>query len=111
MNSELVDLFFDLDIRVGKIIKVEDFEEAIKPAYKLEIDFGEAIGLKKSSAQITNYPKEDLLDRKVISVINLGEKQVGPFISQCLVLGSITKNNEVLLLSPSPNAELGEKIS
>ena len=111
MNSELVDLFFDLDIRVGKIIKVEDFEEAIKPAYKLEIDFGEAIGLKKSSAQITNYPKEDLLDRKVISVINLGEKQVGPFISQCLVLGSITKNNEVLLLSPEANAELGEKIS
>ena len=111
MNSELVDLFFDLDIRVGKIIKVEDFEEAIKPAYKLEIDFGEAIGLKKSSAQITNYPKEDLLDRKVISIINLGEKQVGPFISQCLVLGSITKNNEVLLLSPEPNAELGEKIS
>ena len=111
MNSELVDLFFDLDIRVGKIIKVEDFEEAIKPAYKLEIDFGEAIGLKKSSAQITNYPKKDLLDRKVISVINLGDKQVGPFISQCLVLGSITKNNEVLLLSPEPNAELGEKIS
>jgi tRNA-binding protein len=111
MNSELVNLFFDLDIRVGKIIKVEDFEEAIKPAYKLEIDFGEAIGVKKSSAQITNYSKEDLLDRKVISVINLGEKQVGPFISQCLVLGSITKNNEVLLLSPEPNAELGEKIS
>jgi len=111
MNSKLVNLFFDLDIRVGKIIKVEDFKEAIKPAYKLEIDFGEAIGLKKSSAQITNYSKEDLLDRKVISVINLGEKQVGPFISQCLVLGSITKNNEVLLLSPEPNAELGEKIS
>ena len=111
MNSELVNLFFDLDIRVGKIIKVEDFEEAIKPAYKLEIDFGEAIGVKKSSAQITKYSKEDLLDRKVISVINLGEKQVGPFISQCLVLGSITKNNEVLLLSPEPNAELGEKIS
>lgn len=111
MNSELVNLFFDLDIRVGKIIKIEDFKEAIKPAYKLEIDFGEAIGLKKSSAQITNYPKEELLDRKVISVINLGEKQVGPFISQCLVLGSITKNNEVLLLSPEPNAELGEKIS
>jgi len=111
MNSELVNLFFDLDIRVGKIIKVEDFEEAIKPAYKLEIDFGEAIGVKKSSAQITNYSKDDLLDRKVISVINLGEKQVGPFISQCLVLGSITKNNEVLLLSPEPNAELGEKIS
>ena len=111
MNSELVNLFFDLDIRVGKIIKVEDFEEAIKPAYKLEIDFGETIGVKKSSAQITNYSKEDLLDRKVISVINLGEKQVGPFISQCLVLGSITKNNEVLLLSPEPNAELGEKIS
>jgi tRNA-binding protein len=111
MNSELVNLFFDLDIRVGKIIKVEDFEEAIKPAYKLEIDFGEAIGLKKSSAQITNYSKKDLLDRKVISVVNLGEKQVGPFISQCLVLGSITKNNEVLLLSPEPNAELGEKIS
>lgn len=111
MNSELVNLFFDLDIRVGKIIKVEDFEEAIKPAYKLEIDFGEAVGVKKSSAQITNYSKEDLLDRKVICVINLGEKQVGPFISQCLVLGSITKNNEVLLLSPEPNAELGEKIS
>jgi tRNA-binding protein len=111
MNSELVNLFFDLDIRVGKIIKVEDFKEAIKPAYKLEIDFGKAIGVKKSSAQITNYSKEDLLDRKVISVVNLGEKQVGPFISQCLVLGSITKNNDVLLLSPEPNADLGEKIS
>ena len=111
MNSENVSLFSKLDIRVGEITKAEIFEEAIKPAYILTIDFGEKIGLKKTSAQITNYELETLQNKKCIAVINLGEKQIGPIMSQCLVLGSISNNGDVLLLSPENQAELGDKIS
>tara|TARA_B100000927_G_C16307664_1_gene406128 strand:- start:209 stop:544 length:336 start_codon:yes stop_codon:yes gene_type:complete len=111
MESDKSKNFFELDIRVGKIIKAEVFEEAIKPAYKLNIDFGKEIGIKKTSAQITNYEIDELYKKLCIAVINLGNKQIGPFISECLILGSITENGDVLLIQPSSNAKLGDRIS
>jgi len=111
MNNENIDLFNKLDIRVGKIVKAEVFEEARKPAYILTIDFGEEIGIKKTSAQITNYQLDELVGVRCIGVINLGDKQIGPIISQCLILGSINDNGDVLLLQPSPEADLGDKVS
>ena len=111
MESDKSTNFFELDIRVGKILTAEKFEEAIKPAYKLKIDFGNDIGIKKTSAQITNYEIKDLFNQLCVAVVNLGDKQIGPFISECLVLGSISENGYVLLLKPSNEAELGDKIS
>tara|TARA_B100000886_G_scaffold265233_1_gene189661 strand:+ start:421 stop:756 length:336 start_codon:yes stop_codon:yes gene_type:complete len=111
MNSENFSLFSKLDIRVGKIINAEIFKQAIQPAYILTIDFGQDIGLKKTSAQITNYELQSLTNKKCIAVINLGEKQIGPIMSQCLILGSIKSNGDVLLLSPEDSAQLGDKIA
>ncbi|MCL4371743.1 tRNA-binding protein [Candidatus Marsarchaeota archaeon] len=101
--------FEKVDMRVGIIIKVEDFPEAKKPAYKLTIDFGEGIGIKRSSAQITNYRKEDLIGRKVVAVANFPPKQVANFISEVLVLGAITSGG-VKLLSIYPDAPPGSRI-
>ena len=106
-----VENFANLDIRVGQILSAEVFEEAKKPAYILNIDFGNDIGIKKTSAQITNYQLDELIGVRCIGVINLGDKQIGPIISQCLILGSINDNGDVLLLQPSPEAELGDKVS
>ena len=106
-----VENFANLDIRVGQILSAEVFEEAKKPAYILKIDFGNDIGIKKTSAQITNYQLDDLVGVRCIGVINLGDKQIGPIISQCLILGSINENGDVLLLQPSPEADLGDKVS
>ena len=103
--------FIELDIRVGKIISAEEFEEINKPSYLLNIDFGEEIGIKKTSAQITNYPLESLINKKCIAVINLGDKQIGSIMSQCLILGSIDKNGKVLLLNPDESSSLGDKVS
>ena len=111
MENENINLFSKLDIRVGKIVSAEEFKEANKPAYILTIDFGLNIGIKKTSAQVTNYTLKELEDKKCIAVINLGDKQIGPIMSQCLVLGSITSNGDVLLLNPDKNAKLGDKIS
>ena len=111
MENENINLFSKLDIRVGKIVSAEKFKEAIKPAYILTIDFGLDIGVKKTSAQVTNYTLKELENKKCIAVINLGDKQIGPIMSQCLVLGSITSNGDVLLLNPDKNAKLGDKIS
>tara|TARA_E500000331_G_scaffold329325_1_gene349840 strand:- start:184 stop:519 length:336 start_codon:yes stop_codon:yes gene_type:complete len=111
MESDKSTNFFELDIRVGKIINAEIFEEAKKPAYKLTIDFGDLIGTKKTSAQLTNYKLDELKEKLCIAVINLGNKQIGPFMSECLVLGSISENGDVLLLQPSVKAELGDKVS
>tara|TARA_B100001248_G_scaffold50585_1_gene32732 strand:+ start:1863 stop:2198 length:336 start_codon:yes stop_codon:yes gene_type:complete len=111
MNSENFTLFSKLDIRVGKIIDAEIFKQAIKPAYILTIDFGQDIGLKKTSAQITNYELQSLSNKKCIAVINLGEKQIGPIMSQCLILGSIKSNGDVLLLSPEDGSEIGDRIA
>ncbi|MBN76436.1 MAG: tRNA-binding protein [Saprospiraceae bacterium] len=106
-----VENFANLDIRVGQILSAEVFEEAKKPAYILKIDFGNDIGVKKTSAQITNYQLDELIGVRCIGVINLGDKQIGPIISQCLILGSINDNGDVLLLQPSPEADLGDKVS
>ena len=106
-----VENFANLDIRVGQILSAEVFEEAKKPAYILKIDFGNDIGVKKTSAQITNYQLDELIGVRCIGVINLGDIQIGPIISQCLILGSINDNGDVLLLQPSPEADLGDKVS
>ncbi len=103
--------FEEVDIRVGRIIKVEDFLEARKPAYKLLIDFGPEIGVKKSSAQITkNYTKEDLLHKEVLGVVNFSPKQIGPFVSEVLTLGLADDNDGVVLISPDKDVALGNKM-
>lgn len=109
MSTTTLDDFSKLDIRVGTIISVDDFPEARKPAYKLTIDFGEA-GIKKSSAQITNlYSKEDLLNKQIVAVINFPPKQIGPFVSECLVLGVYNKDG-VVLLQPDKSVVNGEQV-
>jgi tRNA-binding protein len=102
--------FARVDMRVGRIVAVEDFPEARKPAWKLTVDFGPEIGQRRSSAQITNYAREELVDRRVIAVVNFPDKQIGPFISQCLVLGTYDPNGAVLLLGPAPGAMIGDPV-
>ena len=106
-----VEKFANLDIRVGEILSAEVFEEAKKPAYILKIDFGNYIGIKKTSAQITNYDTSELIGFKCIGIVNLGDKQIGPIISQCLILGSTDSNGDVLLLKPSEGSMIGDKVS
>ena len=91
--------FSSVDIRLGRITEVLSFPEARKPAYKLTIDFGPEIGVKKSSAQITeHYSKDDLLGRLILCVVNFAPKQIGPFISECLTLGVADREGKVVLL-------------
>lgn len=103
--------FEKVDIRVGKIIRVEDFPEARKPAYKLAIDFGNEVGIKKSSAQIVDlYNKEDLLGSLVLGVVNFPPKQIGPFVSECLTLGVPDEQRRVVLVRPDKDSPLGSKL-
>lgn len=105
------DDFAKLDIRTGTIIEVNDFPEARKPAWKLTIDFGAAIGIKRSSAQITtHYSKEQLLKRQIIAVVNFPPKRIAGFISECLVLGVYDENNDVILLQPERTTTNGQQI-
>jgi tRNA-binding protein len=101
--------FERVDMRVGRIVAVEEFPEARRAAWKLRVDFGEEIGVRRSSAQITNYPAEELEGRLVIGVVNFPPKQIGPVRSECLVLGTYT-DGLVLLLSPEPGARLGDRV-
>jgi tRNA-binding protein len=102
--------FEKIDMRVGTITEVQDFTAARKLAYQLTIDFGE-LGIKKSSAQITDrYKKEDLAGKQVIAVVNFPVKQIANFFSECLVLGVYNENNEVVLLQPSLQVKNGCKI-
>lgn len=99
------------DMRVGTIIDVNDFPEARKPAYQLTIDFGAEIGIRKSSAQITKrYKKEDLLNRQIVAVVNFPKKQIGKFMSECLVLGAVGEEGDVILLAPDFKIENGLRI-
>lgn len=102
--------FEKIDLRVGTVVEVEDFPEARKPAFKLKIDFGDEIGLKNASAQITDhYSREDLLGKQVICVINFPPKQIGPFISECLVTGLYKDNGSVVLAIPDKEVGNGAK--
>ena len=99
-------------MRVGKILSVEDFPKEKKHAYKLTIDFGEEIGIKRSSAQITKlYTKEELIGMLIIAVVNFPPRQIADFISEVLVLGIENENAEVVLLKPERNVIAGTRIS
>ncbi|MFE3869406.1 tRNA-binding protein [Flavobacterium sp. LS2P90] len=103
--------FEKVEMRVGTILEVNDFPEARKPAYQLTIDFGSAIGIRKTSAQITKrYLKKDLLNRQIVAVVNFPKKQIGKFMSECLVLGAVGEEGDVILLAPDFNIENGLRI-
>ena len=103
--------FEAVDMRVGRVSAVEDFPEARKPAWKLTIDFGAEIGELRSSAQITNYSREQLEGRSVVAVVNFPPKQIGPFVSECLVLGAVAADGTVILLAPDDGAAVGDRIA
>ena len=103
--------FDRVDIRVGRIVEVQDFPEARKPAFKLRIDFGPEIGVRKSSAQVTKYySKESLVNRLVVAVVNFPPKQVGPIMSEVLTLGVPDADGAVVLLQPERDVPLGGKM-
>ncbi|MES2574611.1 MAG: tRNA-binding protein [Bacteroidota bacterium] len=103
--------FERVEMRVGTIIEVNDFPEARKPAYQLTIDFGSEIGIRKTSAQITQrYQKEALLNRQIVAVVNFPKKQIGKFMSECLVLGAVGEEGDVILLAPDFRIENGLRI-
>ena len=104
--------FNKLEIRVGTIIEVNDFPEAIKPAYQIKVDLGETIGIKQSSAQITDlYSKSDLINKQVVVVTNLPHKKIGPFISECLITGFYRNDKKVVLAIPEKSVPNGALLS
>ena len=112
MASEQIefDQFLAVDMRVGRVQAVDEFPEARKPAWKLTIDFGEEIGVLRSSVQITHYAREELLDTLVVAVVNFPPRQIGPFMSQVLVLGALDEQHGVVLLRPDRDAAPGDRI-
>ena len=103
--------FQKVDMRVGTIVEVMDFPEARNPAYKLQVDFGAEIGIKKSSAQITHlYEKQDLIGKQILAVVNFLPKQIGPFMSECLVTGLYRENGHVVLSSVDMDVPNGAKL-
>lgn len=107
----IYDDFEKLEIRVGKIVSVDDFPEARKPAYKLTIDFGPEIGVKHSAAQLVkNYSKENLLGKMVLGVVNFPPRQIGPFMSEVLTLGVPGENHECILITPDMEVPVGGRL-
>ena len=104
------DQFLAVDMRVGRVTAVDDFPEARKPAWKLTIDFGPELGTKRSSAQITNYAREELEGRLVVAVVNFPPRQIGPVRSEVLVLGASDEAGRVILLAPDTDVPLGARI-
>jgi tRNA-binding protein len=105
------DDFLELDMRVGRILEVDDFPEARVPAWKLTIDFGPEVGHKRSSAQITHYTREELAGRLVVGVVNFPPKRIAGFPSEVLVLGALDEEKGVVLLGPDDDVELGSRIA
>jgi tRNA-binding protein len=103
--------FEAVDMRVGRVVKVEEFPEARVPAWKLRIDFGPEIGEKRSSAQITHYPRDELDGSLVVGVVNFPPKRIGPFTSEVLVLGALDEEHGVVLLRPDRPAAPGDRIA
>ncbi len=104
------DHFMEVDMRIGRVTAVEEFPQARKPAWKLTIDFGPEIGVKRSSAQITHYGREELEGTLVTAVVNFPPRQIGPFMSEVLVLGALDDERGVVLLRPDRGAEPGARI-
>ena len=103
--------FEKVEMRIGTILEVNDFPKARNPAYQLKIDFGKEIGIKKSSAQITRrYSKEDLLGKQIVAVVNFPKKQIATFMSECLVLGAVGPENDIVLLNPDFKVENGLRV-
>lgn len=103
--------FEKVEMRVGTIIAVHDFPKAKKPAYQLTIDFGRQLGIKKSSAQITvRYSKDELLGKQIVAIVNFPDKQIADFMSECLVLGSVGEENDIVLLTTDKKVENGLRI-
>jgi tRNA-binding protein len=105
------DQFEAVDMRVGRVVGVEEFPEARVPAWKLEIDFGPEIGRKRSSAQITHYERDELEGRLVVAVVNFPPKRIGPFVSEVLVLGALDDSKGVILLRPDQDVAVGDRIA
>jgi tRNA-binding protein len=104
------DQFLAVDMRVGRVTAIEEFPEARKPAWKLTIDFGPELGTKRSSAQITNYAREELEGRLVVAVVNFPPRQIGPFMSEVLTLGASDGDGRIILLEPRSDVPLGSRI-
>lgn len=111
MEQIAYDDFAKIELRVGTITEAYEFPEARKPAYKLVVDFGPQIGIKKSSAQITvHYGLDELVWKQVVGVVNFPPKQIGPWMSECLITGFPDKEWNVVLISPDQHVENGEKL-
>ena len=106
-----VEQFQAVDMRVGRVVSVDEFPEARVPAWKLTIDFGPEIGIKRSSAQITHYPREQLAGSLIVGVVNLAPRLIARFKSEVLVLGALDENEGVVLLRPDKDAAVGSRIA
>ena len=111
MNNLTWSDFLKVELRVGTVIEVEDFPEARNPSFILKVDFGEEIGVKKSSAQITDiYTKESLLGKQVMAVVNFPPKQIGPIMSECLVTGFHREDGAIVLAMPESDVPNGARL-
>jgi tRNA-binding protein len=110
MTTISFDDFLAVEVRVGRVLEVHEFPEARKPAWKLTIDFGLEVGIKRSSAQITNYGREELEGRLVVAVVNFPPRKIGPFMSEVLCLGASDEEGRIILLAPDADVPLGSRI-
>ena len=112
MNNITWEEFLKVEIRVGTIIEINDFPEAIKPAYKIKVDLGEQLGIRQSSAQITDlYSKDDLINKQVVVVVNFPPKKIGSFISECLITGFYRNDKKVVLAVPDKSISNGSLLA